>query len=118
MIMEKDYKTLYISGLENFPKNKDELIAGLENKKIYCKLYKGEKELDILSKRIDLILKWIKRKVNERYIPHLTDNDFYRVGYTEKNDFSIQIWTKYNEKDKISYKKDILYVSKKLFNFR
>ncbi len=110
--MNNEYIPLYFPGFENYPKNKSELIIGLEDKIKYCESNKEKKEMKVIGEKIKSGLKWLKNSVKDRDIPSLKGLDYYRLGVTYNNVFSVQVWSRINEKEKISYKKKIILISK------
>ena len=111
-MMNSEYIPLYFPGFENFPQNKKELITGLEEKIAYCKSKNDNKSLKIIADKMTLGVEWLK-SISENMIPQLSGLEYYRLGVTNENIFSIQIWQRLNKKDKLSFKKNILIISDK-----
>lgn len=108
--MNNEYIPLYFPGFENFPQNKNDLISGLNEKIDYCKRQTSNKSLQIISDKMILGVEWLK-SLSDDLIPQLFDLYYYRLGVTATNIFSVQIWQRLNNRDKMSIKEKIIIIS-------
>lgn len=108
--MNNEYIPLYFPGFENFPQNKTDLISGLNEKIKYCKKQTSNKNLQIIAKKMITGVEWLSSLPDDS-IPNLSGLDYYRLGVTANNIFSVQIWQRLNNRDKMSIKKKIIIIS-------
>lgn len=108
--MNNEYIPLYFPGFENFPQTKKDLIKGLKEKIDYCKRETSNRYLQIIADKMVLGVEWLN-SLSDDLIPQLSDLEYYRLGVTATNIFSVQIWQRLNNKDKLSIQKKIIIIS-------
>lgn len=110
MNFENEYLPLNIFEFENFPQTKENLISGLNEKIDYFRKENSNKNLQNFMDKILLGVNWLNSLPDDS-IPQLNDLEYYRLGVTSTNIFSVQIWQRFNKKEKISVKKEIIKTS-------
>lgn len=105
--MNDNYRPLVFPGLESYPQDYDSFIESIKNKIVFCK----KNNLNALRRELENGLIVVKSIAKER-IEKLNGLDFYRIGFNDKGQYSVQIWSRYRPTDLISYKKQILFVLK------
>lgn len=107
--MNNEYVPLIDFQLETFPKTKKDLINELNEKIAYYKKQKPNTNLNNYLNKISSGVNWLE-SLSDNSIPELNNLEYYKLGFTPANIYSLQVWQKHN-KEKISVKKKIIKIS-------